>query len=245
MRKKLLSMMLVVGMANVMVGCASTVDLTETQSDLVASYLSNVIVRYDKNENNNKLLKLEESVEETATPAPVETIAPAATAKPEEQSASTAGTNKDTTDEKAEKIDQMSKITLESLYGLNNVSITYKNVKEYKTYPNSSSADAITAKEGKKFIAVTFTMKNKTNKDIDVNMMKKEVDFSLKANDKTWVSSVYTLLDNDMTYYQGSLKAKKSKDLVVIFEAKDSLKLSKATFYAMDTKKKAYEVDIK
>ncbi len=251
MRKKLTSMMLVVGMANVMVGCASSVNLTDKQSDLVADYLTSVIVRYDRNENNNKLVKLEEEVEATATPAP--TVAPTSTPTMAEDESTTkgdatgtpTGTNKDTTNDKSNEIEKMTKVTLESLYDLKNVSITYKNVKEYNKYPNSGSVDTITPSKNHKFLAVTFAIKNKDSKDVSLDLLKSQVSFLLKANGSEWIPSVHTLLDNDMTYYQGKVKAGESKEVVVLFEVKDSFKLSNATFYATSSKMKAYEVTIK
>ncbi|MDO5519804.1 MAG: hypothetical protein Q4G58_04855 [bacterium] len=247
MRKRLFSILLVVGMASIMTGCASKVDLTEQQSELVADYLSSVILRYDQNENGTKLVKLE-SVEE-ATPVPTQSAEPQVTEENKEitELKKTPAPSKDqgTSTQISGNVDKSEKVTLESLYGLNNVSLTYKNVKEYKVYPRNDASNAVTAGANSKFYAVTFTVKNKSDKNVTVNLLKKKASFLLKTNDGLWISAVHTLLDNDMTYFVGEIKAKKSRDVVVLFEVKDSLKLSDATFYALTDAMKAYEVAIK
>ncbi|MDO5294743.1 MAG: hypothetical protein Q4F05_18555 [bacterium] len=247
MRKQLFSILLVVGMASVMTGCASKVDLTEQQSELVADYLSSVILRYDQNDNGNKLVKLESI--DVATPAPVQTDAPSDTME-DNQTVEIKNTPTPSKDNASDlqvsgQVANSEKVTLESLYGLNNVSLTYKSVKEYKAYPKSDVAGAVTAGANKKFYAVTFTLKNKSDKNVTVNLLKKKANFLLKTEDGNWISAVHTLLDDDMTYYVGDIKANKSKDVVVLFEVKESLKISNATFYALTDSMKAYEVAIK
>ena len=243
MRKRIVSTLLLSTLAISATGCASKVDMTKEQTELVADYLASVIVKYDQNQNINKLVKLEEPVV-MPTPVVVPTVAPTKEPSQIENVITMENSESDSSGNTA--IDKMDKITLESLYGLKNISITYKNVKEYSIYPNKESSNVISASAGKKFLAVSFTIKNNQKEDVEVNLLQHKVNFVLKDSEGKLHSSIPTLLDEDMTYYHETCKANSTQNVVVLFEVDKSYQLSQqATFYAITEDNKAFEFSIK
>lgn len=238
MRKKLLSLLLFLIIAGTLTSCASAVTMTDEQTDLAAEYISSIILKYNQKDTSSKLVKLEEAeaAEEDPKVDPVQEDNSEITHMDGNETKQEDIPNKETTDKKD--------VTLEALYGLTDVSITYNHVKEYTSYP-ADSKEALTAKDGYKFLAVGFTIANHSDQDVSVDLLKSNVAFSMKVNDSDWIPAMHTLLPNDMTYYQGKIKSGKTKEAVVLFEVKKSFQLSNAIFFALSDSKKAYEVTIK
>ncbi len=238
MRKKVLSVLLIATVAISLTGCASTVAITDKQSDLAAEYISSIVLKYNKKKTGNKLVKLDEEEENkdndtndkpfegiTVTPAPIL------------ESQGTA--NQENVKDEGNK--ELKNGTLESLYGLSDVSITYKNVKECKVYPENKP-EAITARKGHKFLVATFKITNNSNKDRKLDLLSSGVSYGLKINEKMMVSSILTVLPNDLTCFQETVKVNQAIEAVVVFEVDDSVKTSDAVFKAYGKQNKSYEV---
>lgn len=205
-----------VAVACIMTACSNvTSDLTEEQGDIIAEYAADLLLSYDKN-YSDKYVEAEPATEEATFGEEIEFTTPEASAsdnnkKPDKEE-TTAPVEETTTEAKLS--------TIEEILGIDGVKVTCKDFILTDTYPNNAE-DAffvMKAVENTKLLIFKLDVKNVTNKDINLNIMKYNAKYRTTINDSDKLVAQVTLLLNAFNTYEGTIKANKSEELVLVFQ---------------------------
>lgn len=231
MRKSILVTTAVLGLSVVLSGCAYQVtELEEDEQEEVAAYCAKVVAKH--NENNGKgLVKLavseddEESEDDTSSEASEDTSSSSESATSEDDSA----TENET-------------VSLSRAIGIKGIRFSFRDAKTSGSYESNDVYD-LSPDAGNELLVIRVRAKNTGKKDIKLDMTTKDLKFTASYGDQS-ANADMTLLMNDLTTFQGTIKAGKSRDLVVLFQfpkgtVKDTSKLS----YTVTDKKTVYQID--
>ena len=201
-------------------GCGNAIpELTEEQYDLVVEYAAGTLLKYDKN-NENRLIELSE-LEEAERAA----IAKAAV----QESASQAEESEKQAGEQAEDVKLIDNTqpqepiyaSIEEFLQLEQVTFKYTGCEIADEYPNHEQGEefffVMSATEGKKLLVLKFQVDNTSGADVELNMNQLGTRFKI-AVDGEERNALTTMLLNDMTYYQGTIAAGESTELVLVIE---------------------------
>lgn len=241
MKLKLIIAMIFIGCF--MTACSTEIPINDKDTDVVAEYMGELLLRYGCDEPG-KLIYEEPSTEPVMTNQPVATQSPVAS--PTVTNSATPGatvtptptatvtpTNSPVASSSANPSDtgkltaNTTAVSLNDIYGFNNVFMSLKESKEHTAYPKDSSVFSMTAKNGYKFLFVTFTAENKGDKAVDLDLMKKKVTYHLNVNGK-WYTSLTTILENDAQFFNKKLASGKKTDFIVAFELKEKIDIKDA-----------------
>ena len=205
-------------------GCASkSVELTESENDMVGEYVAGKLLEY--NENYGEALIYEPVIDAQSTPEPTQTDinspAPIATIVPGSDP------NSVTTTAPQEYLD------LSEVFASSDFEITYSKCDFYSSYPKESNNSYFTfeASKDNQLIIVEFDIKNITNQSRTLNLIKSNIKYEIIIDDKTTYSSLLTVLENDISYYNMKIGAEKSKKAVLAFEVPKNIPINSISLY--------------
>ena len=99
---------------------------------------------------------------------------------------------------------------------MNQVDIKQMSNEIKSTYGSADAA--ISAHKGKELLIVHFRLKNKSSVSQKVNLMKKELQYTLTADGETVGSPLMTILRNDLQYFKEKMAPGRSSEAVLVFE---------------------------
>lgn len=220
MRKKLC--VAVIAAAVMLTGCTSAPDLSNVHRDMEAEYIAGILLKYDA--NNEDMLDYDRSLLKP-TPTPVPTRKPAAEPTPsaaQNTSGAAGGTDTQT----------VNYVTADELLSGDSIRLKLQTYELQNSY--GSSYATIEAHDGKKLLVMKFRVKNSSGSSQKVNLMKKDLSYSLEADGSAIGSPLMTILENDLQYLDTRLAAGKSMEAVLIFEVDASRKLEDASLNITD-----------
>ncbi len=129
----------------------------------------------------------------------------------------TSGDDASATDgEDAAETETKSMVTLSQAIGVDGVTFLYKGAKVSSDYRSGDVYD-LTPDEGNELVVVRVKAKNTTDRDMVVDLMSLGLRFEADYNGVTSTSQA-TLLLNDLTTFDGTIRANRSKNLVILFQ---------------------------
>lgn len=211
--KKIYAVILV--MSIVLTGCASFPDLSERESDMISQYIVGSVLNYSQ---GYKYAFTYDRTVLTPTPPPAPTQAPAPSMKPSTPSNvnQSGSSNKPT----------MKDVSLSEIYGIAGINVFPVSVKATKDIVTEFSS--VSAYPGKKLILVSFRIKNSSSKAQNVNLVSKNIRYSLTMDGKSCGQAQLTILEGDMLGFNEKIAAGKSASGVLVFQADASAKVKKA-----------------
>lgn len=229
MKKSFLLIALCCGV--MLTGCAKLTDVTEQQSDELAEYVAGTVLRYTK--NYDEALIYPDTTKEEVLPVKNTSLVEEKndTTKIENVTDETVKTpqNTETTQVKEEEVTEPAKDSVsvkqlfEEVIG-NKYVVSYKGNESYKTYPKSNESLTLEAEKGYKFITFKFNVKNTTKKESNVNLVNKDITYSLSNKSGVSYKPCITLLTNDIQYFKAKIGSNKSKKAVIIFQVPEDVK---------------------
>lgn len=205
-------------------GCGSVPDLDHVNRDMEAEYMAGALLKYDK--NNDDMLDYDRSILR-ATPTPVPTSRPAQkTAAPSGSAA--AGTSPSGNSEVA------ATVPAEQVFGLKQVDIKMMSSEQKQSYGSADAA--ISAHAGSKLYIVHFRVKNQAASRQKVNLLKKNLQYTLISDGETIGSPLMTILQNDLQYYKENMKAGRNSEAILVFEVDKKQKLQNPVIQVTDGK---------
>lgn len=232
MKKKMLLVGLVTGLAVTMTGCGSkNYTLTTEQNDQIADYIANVMLersydnawKYRKAKNS---LAMDNSLNNGSLNKPSANSNGSNTGN---QNSNTNGTSNGVANGDAQSTDPLN--TLGQKLELNGAKITYKTYEVGDRYPTGEYVICVPANPGCKILAVEFNIQNQSSDDIVVNSKESDISINLSLNGET-VKQETTILKNDISQLSDvTIKATETYKAVAIFQIKEeqSDNLSKMT----------------
>ena len=226
--KKFLTGLLVLLCMAALTGCGKNdISLTNEENDLVAEYIAGTLLKYSY-DNEWKYQKLNTAQKtgvtttagtNSSTQTPSQSQA-GNSQKPTASSSSAASTATVSASGTAGTTSTDLIGSLPSALGLSGVTVKYKDYVTGSSYP-SDAYISVPAQSGCEVVAVELTLTNTSGQAVTLNSSG-NVTFKLEVGG-TGVSNYASILKNDITALKNvSLAAGASKDVVVLFQVKES-----------------------
>lgn len=220
--KKIYAVILVMSIA--LTGCASFPDLSEEESDMISQYLAGAVLNYSKGYKNSFVYD-RTVLQPTLPPAPTLTPTKAPNTK---TPSSNSGSNS------APVIENVNLNEIYDISGINIQPVSVQMRKDIVTEFSSVSADP-----GKKLVIVSFKIKNNSSKAKNVNLVGKNVRYSLTMDGKSYGQAMLTIVEGDMLGFNEKIAAGSSKKGVLLFQADSSAKMKKVEIEAVSGNKRS------
>ncbi len=187
------------------VGANKIPELSEEEEALVVEYAASTLLKYDT--------KYAEKLTEIPVEEPAEEVLPMAegdmTQSPETANVAT------------EQPTQEPEVSVESILGLQDVEVTYKEYEVDDFYPNNGNDIyfVMNATDGCQLLVLKFELKNLSEQEQEVSVIPGTVRMKIVLNGSE-KNALTTMLLNDLATYQGTLAPQESTELVVVGEYK-------------------------
>ena len=226
--KKVITGLLVLLCMAALTGCGKNdISLTNEENDLVAEYIAGTLLKYSY-DNEWKYQKLNTAQKtgvtttagtNSSTQTPSQSQA-GNSQKPTASSSSAASTATVSASGTAGTTSTDLIGSLPSALGLSGVTVKYKDYVTGSSYP-SDAYISVPAQQGYKVVAVELTLTNTSGQAVTLNSSG-NVTFKLEVGG-TGVVNYASILKNDITALKNvSLAAGASKDVVILFQVKES-----------------------
>ena len=185
-------------------GClADTYPLTEEEQNIIAEYAAGVLLRSDSSYTQALI-----SPTPTPSPTPAPSPTPEPTTAPGDKGNSGSGKgDKDKVEENA---------TLEDVYGLAGLSVTYDGF-EVLDKVEETGGYVVPYEKGKKVVKINFTLKNTAGIEQTFDFSKHSINYQLDCKEKNFIPPMITALAGDMLYMETTLSAGESCEGFVLF----------------------------
>lgn len=215
-------------------GCSSA-DLSEENQDKVAEYAAEVVLKHDAN-YDNKLI----DTEAAATPTPEAGRQPEGTQEPAAEADSAVSEDGQQPEETP-----VPEVSMDELYQLKDVSISYQSYDICSQYPKKSDFPMI-AKKGETFVVVTFVAENKSSAKTKVDLIKRRISYELQLDDVQYDPTIAMLANGGLNNFKTTLKAKEKQKVVLMYNIpKDAAKAENLTLTIKEGDKKAHTITLK
>lgn len=214
-------------------GCG--VELNDKQTGEVAEYAAGLIVKYDK-DYNESLIYPEVTPSPIPTLVPKRTYTPTATPSSVRATDSTGKTPSGSNDTPTEGVE----CTLEQVLGVKQVTVSCKGAKLVDEYAEKGNDYyRVYPSKGRKLAVVSLQIKNTSDTVRRVYLAELGISYKLKLTDGIICNAQLTVVSNDLNYLNTSIKAKKKKTAVLIFEVPEKATLKGAELEAVSGERKA------
>jgi hypothetical protein len=206
-------------------GCIQKYNVADEQSDAIAEYMAGMLLENDKDYEQDlipmKDLEADNSDEASASSDESNDASAAENTATENNSDGNSVSNSDSTEDK-------DSYTLSEVIGKKNFNIEYKGYKLTDTYPENpeSAYFTITPRDGYGLLVITFTVKNTSSKEKKFDLSNTDVKYQLDINVGTIYKPQFTLLENDLRYFDMTIKGGKTKEAVLVFEVTKDIDIS-------------------
>ena len=200
-------------------GCGNAIpEMTMEQQELVVEFAASELLKYDVNYQSKLTApEPEQPPEEEQGEQPKEPLIEEE-ALPEEIIADTDVTSVDNTGTV-----EAQNISIADFLDLTGVEISYAGYETVDTYPEGEAKEAyffMSATEGNKLLVLRFSALNVSGEELSIDLAKSQTRYKIILNG-TEKNALTTMLLNDMAYYQGTLAANESIELVLLCEIQD------------------------
>ena len=223
--KRIITGLLVLLCMAALTGCGKDdITLSNEDNDLVAEYIAGTLLKYSY-DNEWKYQKLNTAqktgVTTTAgTNSSTQTPTQSVTGNSQKPSASSSAVSTPSSSGKAGTAASDLISSLPTALGFNGVTVKYKNYVTGSSYP-ADAVISVPAQSGCEVVAVEFTITNISGQAVTLNSSG-NVTFKLETGGAS-VNNYASMLKNDITSLKNvSLAAGASKDVVVLFQVKES-----------------------
>lgn len=217
--------------AFVLAGCTSVQKLTDEETQLIAEYAGDLLLKYDLNyvdrieEGNKDIEDMSEEVTEELTTEDL--------AEQEVTEEITTETSKDISGKIEQDTSEDSETAvgtehdIAKIIGIDGVSITYKDYIITEQYPEESEENdfiQLDASEGYQLLIVRFDVKNTTEGIANVSLMNQNVDYHIVCNGSKAANPMLTILMNDLGTLETSVNSGETQEAVLVFQISDDMK---------------------
>lgn len=217
-------------MATFTTGCVDAMpDLTDEQSELIAEYAAELLLKYSPNYNykiaDDSEVEAVLAKENTFEPEPEESSEIEETVSADENStgdvAETAVEDNQNSEEQSQDSNMISvaeATALEQTLGFEGFNIKYYDYEIDQSYPSGgdSSGFSVNAPNGKSLLVLHFDVTNQGTEAAECDFLGKQISIQANVNDSGYRKSMNTLLVNDMNNYMEEIQAGDTKDIIAL-----------------------------
>jgi len=228
MKKMKIGIALILCSAVFLSGCGNTIpELTEEQQDMVVEYAVGTLLKHNK-QHKSRVIEISKLEELETKNAAIE----AALAKGNEVSG-----NKEVTEEVPEDDAQVQEVKTEVIDNTQSAKPEYTSVEDFMQteqlsfqyigyevvgeYPKHESGEefffVMSATQGNQLLVLKFLANNISGEEVNLDMNSQGLRFKVSVDGEE-KNALTTMLLNDMAYYQGTISAGESKELVLVCE---------------------------
>lgn len=221
-------------LAAAVTGCGNSIpDMTGEQQELVVEYAADVLVKHSKN-YDGKLVELSVVREAEAKEAAMkQAVKEAAREEEARKEAEKENEETESTSSDVEVIDntgeaaQQNPSTIEEFLKLDSVKFTYTGHETDSLYPEQGEElfFVMNATEENKLLVLKFQAENLSDGENSLDIAQSGTRFKIVVNG-TEKNALTTMLLNDLAYYQKTLNAGESQEVVLICEIPESEEVS-------------------
>lgn len=186
------------------------IKMTDEQVSRAAEYTAGVLLKYDKNYESTLI---DEMITAEETQKPITTND--SQDLEGEQTENKAETGKEPENGKLQE-EQVKKAELSDIFDVKECKIDFSKYKILDSYKQGESI-YIKSDKGKKLLILQFKIKNNSNSDKRINLLKKNVSYALVVDDESEYQPDLSILVNDLQFYNESIQKGKSKKAVLVF----------------------------
>ena len=197
-------------------GCGEALyELTPEEQAAVVSYASHVVAKYNSYQKDGEVFVQQEVLDgEEETEEGADTQAPETDTQ---ESDTQQETKPDAERPQEAQEDASDTVALETALNLGEISADYTGCSLCTTY-EKSDVYAVDAEPGQQLLVLNLSLKNQSDQDIALDILKMAPVISAELNESKTVPAQMTILPNDLSTYQGSISAGKSAELVLLFQ---------------------------
>lgn len=204
--------------ACMLTGCIDSMpDMTEEQSELVAEYAADMLLKYSPNYH----YRIADEEEVASAEAEMETSQEEETTQEESQPSqdlSQTGSGETVSVGAETSVEDGSEYDLAAFFGMNQFSIMYASCEVTDAYPNAESGVgfSVTAPQGYNLLVLHFDVENLGEEAAQCDLFDQISKVTVNVNDAGYVQALSTLLTNDLTTYMEDIPAGEVADAVVV-----------------------------
>ena len=204
--------------ACMLTGCIDSMpDMTEEQSELVAEYAADMLLKYSPNYH----YRIADEEEVASAEAEMETSQEEETMQEESQPSqdlSQTGSGETVSAGAETSVEDGAEYDLAAFFGMDQFSIMYASCEVTDAYPNAESGVgfSVTAPQGYNLLVLHFDVENLGEEAAQCDLFDQISKVSVNVNDAGYVQALSTLLTNDLTTYMEDIPAGEVADAVVV-----------------------------
>ena len=203
--------------ACMLTGCIDSMpDMTEEQSELVAEYAADMLLKYSPNYH----YRIADEEEVASAEAEMETSQEEETTQEESQPSqdlSQTGSGESVSVGAETSVEDGSEYDLATFFGMEQFSIRYASCEITDAYPKAESGAgfSVTAPQGYNLLVLHFDVENLGEEAAQCDLFDQINKVRVNVNDAGYVQALSTLLTNDLTTYMEDIPAGEVADAVV------------------------------
>lgn len=204
--------------ACMLTGCIDSMpDMTEEQSELVAEYAADMLLKYSPNYH----YRIADEEEVASAETEMETSQEEETMQEESQPSqdlSQTGSGETVSVGAETSVEDGAEYDLAAFFGMDQFSIMYASCEVTDAYPNAESGVgfSVTAPQGYNLLVLHFDVENLGEEAAQCDLFDQISKVSVNVNDAGYVQALSTLLTNDLTTYMEDIPAGEVADAVVV-----------------------------
>ena len=204
--------------ACMLTGCIDSMpDMTEEQSELVAEYAADMLLKYSPNYH----YRIADEEEVASAEAEMETSQEEETTQEESQPSqdlSQTGMGETVSVDAEASVEDGAEYDLAAFFGMDQFSIMYASCEVTDAYPNAESGVgfSVTAPQGYNLLVLHFDVENLGEEAAQCDLFDQISKVTVNVNDAGYVQALSTLLTNDLTTYMEDIPAGEVADAVVV-----------------------------
>lgn len=203
--------------ACMLTGCIDSMpDMTEEQSELVAEYAADMLLKYSPNYH----YRIADKEEVASAEAEMETSQEEETTQEESQPSqdlSQTGSGETVSVGAEASVEDGAEYDLATFFGMEQFSIRYASCEITDAYPKAESGAgfSVTAPQGYNLLILHFDVENLGEETAQCDLFDQINKVRVNVNDAGYVQALSTLLTNDLTTYMEDIPAGEVADAVV------------------------------
>ena len=208
-------------------GCGNAIpEMTMEQQELVVEFAASELLKYDVNYQSKLTVpepEQQSDVEQGQLHAEEQGEQPKEPLIEEEDLPEETITDTDVTIVDNTGTVEAQNVSIADFLGLTDVEISYAGYETADNYPEGEAKEAyffMSATEGNKLLVLRFCALNVSGEELSIDLAKSQTRYKIILNG-TEKNALTTMLLNDMAYYQGTLAANESIELVLLCEIQD------------------------
>lgn len=228
-------------------GCTQLVELTEEESDILAVYMAETVLKYDKNykealiypEDTTEDMHDSEVKEGNESEADANTEGNIEFVSEDDSSEDDLKTLEKTMGDKTDYM--VSDMDLSDEMGKGQFELSYSHYKFYNSYPSDVKNNyfSLESAEGRQLLVVSFDIKNLSKKAQKLNLINSGFEYTLVNDSGITYTPKLTLLLNDIQYLDMEVPEGKTGEAVLIFDVLQDIDLSKYSLVVSNKEKNA------